>query len=90
MSKSATGGPVPPVDLAKYSRRGNISILLSALANSLDTREALEVSAARVQDLIVQGKLKVHKHKTYELQDAAQAHDDLEGRLTTGKLFLAI
>jgi NADPH2:quinone reductase len=31
-------------------------------------------------------KLKIHG--TYKLADASQAHRDLEGRLTTGKLLL--
>jgi NADPH2:quinone reductase len=37
---------------------------------------------------IGQGKLKLHIHKVYPLADAAQAHRDLEGRHTTGKLLL--
>jgi NADPH:quinone reductase len=32
--------------------------------------------------------LKLRIHKTYRLTDAAQAHRDLEGRKTTGKLLL--
>jgi NADPH:quinone reductase len=38
--------------------------------------------------MIAGGDLKIRIHKTYPLADAAQAHRDLEGRKTTGKLLL--
>ncbi|MCW2877429.1 MAG: Alcohol dehydrogenase zinc-binding domain protein [Sphaerisporangium sp.] len=34
------------------------------------------------------GALKVHISNRYPLADAGKAHDDLEGRRTTGKLLL--
>jgi NADPH2:quinone reductase len=38
--------------------------------------------------MIARGDLKLRIHKTYPLADAAEAHRDLEGRKTTGKLLL--
>jgi len=38
--------------------------------------------------MIAQGKLNLRIEHTYSLADAAQAHRDLEGRKTTGKLLL--
>jgi len=38
--------------------------------------------------MIARGELKLRIHKTYPLAEAAQAHRDLEGRKTTGKLLL--
>jgi len=38
--------------------------------------------------MIVRGDLKLRIHKTYPLAEAQQAHRDLEGRKTTGKLLL--
>jgi NADPH2:quinone reductase len=38
--------------------------------------------------MIVRGELKLRIHKAYPLAEAAQAHRDLEGRKTTGKLLL--
>ena len=52
------------------------------------TREELEWRANDVLSWIAAGKLKLRIHKTYPLADAAQAHRDLEGRKTTGKLLL--
>ncbi len=35
-------------------------------------------------------KLKFSIHKIYDLNNASEAHDDLEGKRTTGKLVLRI
>jgi NADPH2:quinone reductase len=37
---------------------------------------------------VKEGKLKVRKEHLYPLDEAEQAHRDLEGRKTTGKLLL--
>jgi NADPH2:quinone reductase len=37
---------------------------------------------------IASGKFKLRIHKIYKLAEAEQAHRDLEGRKTTGKLLL--
>ncbi len=60
----------------------------STLMNYIVTREEFEYYANGVLDLIKDGKLKIKIHKIYPLKDAKQAHDDLEGRKTTGKLLL--
>ena len=44
--------------------------------------------AARVWDLYAKGVLKVTIGQTYALEDAAQAHADIEGRRTTGSTVL--
>jgi NADPH2:quinone reductase len=38
--------------------------------------------------MIAEEKLKLRLEHTYKLEDAQQAHRDLEGRRTTGKLLL--
>jgi NADPH2:quinone reductase len=38
--------------------------------------------------MILARKLKLRIHKKYPLEDVRQAHYDLEGRKTTGKLLL--
>ncbi|KAL2400945.1 putative quinone oxidoreductase [Exophiala dermatitidis] len=82
-------GPVPPLNIAKLSAK-NVSIMRSTLMNYILTREELEFYANGVLDLIKAGKLNIRIHKVYPLNDAAQAHKDLEGRKTTGKLLLKI
>jgi len=53
-------------------------------------RAELERRAADVFGWVASGKLKVRVGHKYKLEDAAQAHRDLEARKTTGKVLLAI
>jgi NADPH2:quinone reductase len=52
------------------------------------TPALLRSHAARLFDWIARGDLKVTVGGVYLLAEAAQAHADLEGRRTTGKLLL--
>lgn len=80
-------GAVPPVDLLKLGAK-NIKLLRPVLFNYLVTREELENYANELFGLLQSGKIVVDVHKVYPLKDVAQAHSDLEGRKTTGKLLL--
>jgi NADPH2:quinone reductase len=84
-----SSGAVPPFDLIKLSQKGSLFVTRPTLAHYVVTREDLEWRAGDVLGWIAAGKLKLRIHKEYPLADAAQAHRDLEGRKTTGKLLLA-
>ena len=58
--------------------------------NNIVTREEFEHYTGDLFKLMQAGDLKIQIHKTYDLKDVAQAHEDLEGRRTTGKLLLRI
>lgn len=81
-------GAVPPFDLIKLSQKGSLFITRPTLLHYIATREDLEWRATDVLRMIVSGDLKLRIHKKYPLAEAAQAHRDLEGRKTTGKLLL--
>ena len=83
-----SSGAVPPFDLIKLSQKGSLFITRPTLAHYTLTREELEWRANDVLQAIVRGDLKLRIHKVYPLAEAAQAHRDLEGRKTTGKLLL--
>src|SRR5689334_6055694 len=83
-----SSGAVPPFDLIKLSQKGSLFITRPTLAHYTATREELEWRANDVLQAIVRGDLKLRIHKVYPLAEAAQAHRDLEGRKTTGKLLL--
>jgi NADPH:quinone reductase len=83
-----SSGAVPPFDLIKLSQKGSLFITRPTLNHYVATREELEWRANDVLQMIVRGELKLRIHKTYPLAEAAQAHRDLEGRKTTGKLLL--
>jgi NADPH2:quinone reductase len=83
-----SSGAVPPFDLIKLSQKGSLFITRPTLAHYTATREELEWRANDVLQSIARGQLKLRIHKVYPLAEAAQAHRDLEGRKTTGKLLL--
>jgi len=83
-----SSGAVPPFDLIKLWQKGSLFITRPTLGHYTASREELEWRAGDVLGMIAKGELKLRIHKTYPLEEAAQAHRDLEGRKTTGKLLL--
>ena len=81
-------GPVPPFDPMKLTQKGSLFLTRPSLTHYIATREELEQRAGDVLGWIAAGKVKLRIAHTYELEDAVQAHRDLEGRKTTGKLLL--
>jgi NADPH:quinone reductase len=81
-------GAVPEFAPLLLSQKGSLFITRPTLAHYSATPEELAWRAGDVLKWVAQGKLKLHIHKVYKLADAAQAHRDLEGRKTTGKLLL--
>jgi NADPH:quinone reductase len=84
----ASSGPVPPFDIQTLNQKGGLFLTRPALAHYTATREELMWRAESLLSWIGQGNLDVRIGGTYSLADAAQAHRDLEGRKTTGKLIL--
>ncbi len=81
-------GAVPPFDLIRLSTMGSLYVTRPTLKDYVATREDLEARAGEIFSLVASGALKLRIAHTYPLADAAQAHRDLEGRRTTGKLLL--
>jgi NADPH2:quinone reductase len=84
----ASSDPVPPFDIQTLNQKGGLFLTRPALAHYTATREELMWRAESLFSWIGQGNLDVYIGGTYSLADAAQAHRDLEGRKTTGKLIL--
>jgi NADPH2:quinone reductase len=81
-------GAVPPFDLLELTKHGSLFVTRPSLQHYVATREELEQRANDVLQMIHRGDLKLRIHKIYPLEDVRQAHRDLEGRKTTGKLLL--
>jgi NADPH2:quinone reductase len=81
-------GPVPPFDPIILTQKGSLFLTRPSLGHYIATRDELERRATDVLNMISAGKLKLRIAHVYKLQDAQQAHRDLEGRKTTGKLLL--
>jgi NADPH:quinone reductase and related Zn-dependent oxidoreductases len=83
-----SSGAVPPFDPIKLSQKGSLFLTRPTLGHYIATREELERRASEVMGWVGSGKLKINIGHTYKLSEAAKAHEDLEGRKTTGKLLL--
>ena len=83
-----SSGPVPPFDPGKLAAKGSLFLTRPTLAHyTLDRAELLQ----RANDLFnwtASGKLKLRIEKTFPMAEAAEAHRQLEGRKTTGKVIL--
>ena len=84
----ASSGPIPPIDPLVLSQKGSIFMARPMLAHFTATREELVERSGAVFGMIASGKLKLRIEHTYPLAQAQQAHRELEGRKTTGKLLL--
>jgi NADPH:quinone reductase len=81
-------GAVPPFDLIQLSQKGSLYLTRPSLHHYIHTRAELEQRSDDVLKMIVAGELKLRIHATYPLAEVQQAHRDLEGRKTSGKLLL--
>jgi len=81
-------GPVPEIAPLLLSQKGSLFLTRPTLANYATTAEEVAWRAGDVLKWVAEGKLKLHIHKIYPMSDVAQAHRDLEGRKSTGKLLL--
>ncbi|KAK5244037.1 NADPH:quinone reductase [Cryomyces antarcticus] len=80
-------GAVPPVTIARLSAK-NARLLRPTLFNYIATRDEFETYANELFAFMTKDKMDVRIHEIYPLQEVARAHQDLEGRKSTGKLLL--
>jgi NADPH2:quinone reductase len=83
-----SSGAVPPFDLILLSQKGSLFVTRPTLGHYTATREELLTRSAAVFGMMAAGKLKLRIEHMYPLAEARRAHQDLEGRKTTGKLLL--
>jgi NADPH2:quinone reductase len=81
----ASSGAVPPVDPMTLAGKGSLFLTRPSLAHYAADRDELLMRAREVFALVAAGELDVRVGARYRLEDAAQAHEDLAARRTTGK-----
>ncbi len=84
VSYGNASGPVQGVDLSILTAKGSLFVTRPSLMDYTATRPELEQSAGDVIKLVESGALKLRVDQTYHLSEAVKAHEDLEGRKTTG------
>jgi NADPH:quinone reductase len=81
-------GAVPPISLLSLANRGSLYVTRPVLGHHLATREVGETMARELFEMVTSGRVKIDIAQRYKLEDAAQAHRDLESRATTGSSIL--
>lgn len=87
VSFGQSSGAVSPVPL-KALAPGAYFLTRPSVFQYTATREELLTTANELFDVLKSGVVKIDIGATYALADAKQAHDDLEGRKTTGSVIL--
>ena len=81
-------GPVAPFAPSELASRHSLYVTRPILFDFINTRERLLAACEELFGLLAGGALKVSIKQRYALQDAAEAHRDLEARKTTGSTIL--
>ncbi len=83
-------GPVPAFAPGALGPKGSLYLTRQTLFTHIATREATQVMADDLFDVVGSGAVKIRIDQRYPLAQAAQAHRDLEARKTTGSTVLEI
>ena len=83
-------GPVDPISPLLLSQKGSLYLTRPTLFHYIATRPELEKSAGELFAMVESGKVKIEVKQRFPLNDAAEAHRQLEARKTTGSTILTI
>ena len=81
-------GPVPPQNLGILASKGSLYVTRPTLATYIAARADLVKRSTDLFNVVKSGAVKIETTARYKLDEAANAHRDLEGRKTTGSVIL--
>lgn len=81
-------GPVDNFNLGVLAQKGSLYVTRPTLMTYIAERENMIQMARNLFEVVESGAVKIKINQRYKLSEAAQAHDDLEGRKTTGSTIL--
>jgi NADPH:quinone reductase len=84
----ASSGPVPPVDPQRLNAAGSVYLTRPTLVHFTRTGDEFSWRAGELLDAIAAGSIAVTVSERYPLTDSGRAHEDLQGRRTTGSIVL--
>jgi NADPH2:quinone reductase len=84
----AASGPVPPVDPQRLNAAGSVFLTRPKLNDHTRTPDEFSWRAGELLDAISSGAITINVSAHYPLENAEQAHRDLEGRKTVGSIVL--
>ncbi|MCY4500621.1 MAG: quinone oxidoreductase, partial [Alphaproteobacteria bacterium] len=83
-------GPAEPFAPGVLGAKGSLYVTRPSLANYAVTQQEVQDSAGALFGMVTSGKVRIEVNQTYALADARKAHEDLEGRRTTGSTVLLV
>jgi NADPH2:quinone reductase len=83
-------GPIPPFNPQLLAMKGSLYLTRPALADYIADPAEKNDLAGEIFGLIASGRISIELNQRYALEDAAQAHRDLEARKTTGSSVFVI
>jgi NADPH2:quinone reductase len=83
-------GPIPPINAMQLAIKGSLFVTRPALADYIADPAEKGALAEELFGHVAAGRIKIEIHQRYQLQDAAQAHRDLESRKTTGSSIFVV
>ena len=83
-------GPVPPIDATQLAIKGSVYVTRPALADYIADPAEKTALALELFEHVAAGRIRIEINQRYKLQDAAQAHRDLETRKTTGSSIFVV
>jgi NADPH2:quinone reductase len=84
----AASGPVPPVDPQRLNAAGSVYLTRPKLGDFTRNADEFAWRAGELMDAISSGAITITVSGQYRLEDAAEAHRDLQGRKTVGSIVL--
>jgi NADPH:quinone reductase len=85
-----SSGLVPPIDAMQLVIKGSLFVTRPALADYITPRAELEALAGELFDHVAAGRIKIEINQRYALQEAVQAHHNLQSRKTTGSSIFVV
>ena len=79
-----SSGKIPPFDPAILARKGSAYLTRPGLADYIADPVEKQMLVDELFGHVAAGRLRIEINQRYALEDAVQAHRDLEGRKTTG------
>jgi NADPH2:quinone reductase len=79
-----SSGPIPPIDATQLAIKGSVYVTRPALADYIADPAEKTALASELFGHVAAGRIRIEINQRYRLEDAAQAHRDLESRKTTG------
>jgi NADPH2:quinone reductase len=84
----AASGPVPPVDPQRLNAAGSVYLTRPSRPHFIRTHDEFTWRTNELFHSIADGTIEITVGQHYPLEQAAQAHRDLEGRKTVGSVVL--